>query len=146
MGSFRSFRFAGDLKAALPFSDCHSTNHDVHDHIVRLGEGVGDDLKWETDADFEGVGSGLGEQAVVESAAAAEAVAASVEGEAGADKGVDLMERGFRRVCGGLEDGVGTGMEAVARMEGEVVAVDFRIDPVQLGKVATEGGEIHLSG
>ena len=47
------------------------------------------------DADLKRIGAGLGEQAVVESAAAAKASAVFVEGEAGADKGIDLMDRDF---------------------------------------------------
>jgi hypothetical protein len=120
-------------------------NHLVHDHVVRFREGVGDDLEWETDADFESVGAGLGEQAVVKPAATAEAVAAAVEGEAGADESVDFVERHFRRSVSRFEDAVGPGLESVAWMKGEVVAVDFRIDPVQLGMMLAEEGEINLA-
>lgn len=70
-------------------------NHRVHFHVVRLGERVGDDLKRETNADFESIGTGLGKQAVIESATTTEAVSVVIEGKAGADEGVDFVERDF---------------------------------------------------
>lgn len=83
----------------------------IHDHIVWLGKRVGDDLKWETNADLECFRAGSGEQAVVESATAAEAVARMVEGEARADEGVDFAERDFRRAIHRLKNAKGTGLE-----------------------------------
>jgi hypothetical protein len=88
----------------------------------------------------------LREQPVVKSAAAAEAVAARVEGEAGTNESVDLVERDFRRAIGRFEDAVGTGVELIAGVEGEVVADDFRIDPPQSRKALADGGEIDFAG
>lgn len=55
-----------------------------------FGEGGGDELLGETDTGFEGVGAGGFEDAVVESATATEAATGLIEGEAGAEEGVDF--------------------------------------------------------
>ena len=78
--------------------------HRIHRDVVGLGKGVGNDLKFETDTDFEGVRAGLGEQAVVETAAAPEAAAVEVEGEAGAEKGIDFLNGDFMSIGGGFEN------------------------------------------
>jgi hypothetical protein len=118
----------------------------IHDHIVWLGKRVGDDLKWETNADFEGVRAGLGEKAVVKSPTTTQPVASAIESEARADEGVDFAERDFRRTLHRLKDAKGSGVERVPGMESEVVASHFRIDPPQMGMLLADRREIHLSG
>ena len=83
--------------------------HRIHRDVVGLGKGVGDDLGIEADAGREGVRAGLGEQAVVETAAAAEAAAIQVEGEAGAEKGIDFEDRNLWSIGGGFENTEGSG-------------------------------------
>ena len=57
--------------------------------IVRFRAGVRNDLIGIADADFQGIGSCVGEHAVVVAFAATESAAVWVEGEAWAEKGVD---------------------------------------------------------
>ena len=83
--------------------------HRIHRDVVGLREGVGDDLEIEADAGLEGVRAGLGEQAVVETAAAAEAAAIQVESEAGAEKGIDFLDWDFMSIGGGFENAEGSG-------------------------------------
>jgi len=113
---------------------------------VGFGEGVGYALEGETDADFQRIGAGLGEQAVVKPAAAAEAVVVIVEGEAGTDKGVDFAQRDFRGTGGGFENAEGAGNQVVTGMKTEVVADDFREQPGEPGVVGQNSREIDLAG
>ena len=83
--------------------------HRIHRDVVGLREGVGNDLEIEADTDFDGFRAGLGEQAVVETAAAPEAAAVEVEGEAGAEKGIDFLDWDFRSIGGGFENAEGSG-------------------------------------
>ena len=71
---------------------------------MRLRKGVGDDLGIEADAGLEGVRAGLGEHPVIETAAAAEAAAGPVEGEAGAEKGIDFLDGDLMSIGGGFEN------------------------------------------
>ena len=106
---------------------------------MRLGKRVRDPLKGKADADLERIGAGLGEEAVVEAAAAAEAAAAGVEGEAGAEEGIDFLNRDLGAVGGGFEDAVASGQKVGASVEGEVVADDSRIDPDEI-RAGEDGG------
>ena len=101
----------------------------VHMDVMCLGKCIRNKLLGKTDADLERVWAGLGEDAVVESAPATEATAGFIEGEAGTDEGVDLLEGNFGGAGGGFEQVEGAGLEILARVEGEVVAGNFRIDP-----------------
>jgi hypothetical protein len=123
-----------------------SPQHLIHRDIMRLRKRVRDHLKGKADADFKGIGAGLGEEAVVESAAATEAAAAGVEGEAGAEEGVDFLNRNLGAGGGGFEDAVASGTEIAAGVEGEVVADDSRIDPGEVGAGEDGGGQIDLAG
>ena len=78
--------------------------HRIHRDVVGLREGVGNDLEIEADTDFDGFRAGLGEQAVVETAAAAEATTGPVEGEAGAEEGIDFVDRNLWSIGGGFEN------------------------------------------
>ena len=118
----------------------------VHRDVMCLGKCIRNKLLGKTDADLDCVGAGLGEQAVVEPATSAEASAGFVEGKAGTNKGVDLLEGNFGRVGGGFEQIKGAGAEIVAGVESEVVADDFRIDPGEVGAGEDDCGEIHLAG
>ena len=83
--------------------------HRIHRDVVGLREGVGDDLGIEADAGLEGVRAGLGEHPVIETAAAPEATAVEIEGEAGAEKGIDFVDRNLRSIGGGFENAEGSG-------------------------------------
>lgn len=111
----------------------------VHTDVMCLGKCIRNKLFGKTNADLERVGAGLGEDAVVEAATAAETAAIFVEGEAGADEGVDFLKRDFGRIVMGFEDPEGTGVEVAAGMEAEMVAADFRIDPFQIGAGEDDG-------
>lgn len=113
---------------------------------MRLGESVRDDLKWETDADFERIGAGLGEQTVIKPATTTEATAIPRKGKARTDEGINFPEWDLGRSGGGLEDAVGTRFKLIARMERQMVADDFWIDPVQVGMELAHGCEINLAG
>ena len=78
--------------------------HRIHLDVVGLRKGVGNDLEIEADTDFDGFRVGLGEQAVVETAAAAEAATVEVEGEAGAEEGIDFVDRNLWSIGGGFEN------------------------------------------
>ena len=118
----------------------------VHMDVMCLGKCIRNKLLGKTDADFECVGAGLGEESVIESATATEATALFIEGKAGTNKGVDLLEGNFGGTRGGFEQVEGAGAEIVAGVEGEVVAGNFRIDPCEVGADADDCGEIHLAG
>ena len=118
----------------------------VHRDVMCLGKCIRNKLLGKTDADLERVWAGLGEESVIESATATEATAGFIEGKAGTDKGVDLLEGNFGGTGGGFEQIEWAGAEIVAGVEGEVVADDFRIDPCQVGAGADDCGEIHLAG
>lgn len=94
-----------------------------------LAEGVRNPLAGKANPDFERVRAGLGEDAIVKTAPAPEAAAAGIEGESGADEGVDFPQRNFRRFGRGLEEIEGTGNEISTVVEGEVVAADLGIEP-----------------
>ena len=83
--------------------------HRVHRDVVGLREGVGDDLGIEADAGLEGVRAGLGEHPVIETAAAPEATAVEIEGEAGAEKGIDFLDWDLRGIGGRFENAEGSG-------------------------------------
>ena len=110
-----------------------TSDHRIHRHVVGFWKCVIDQLPGEADADFEGVGAGGGEQAVVEPSAAAEASAARVEGEAGAQERVDVFDGGLWQVGGRFADAERAKVELFRRIghdaEYQVVAVDLRIDP-----------------
>ena len=78
--------------------------HRIHRDVVGLREGVGNHLEIEADAGLEGVRAGLGEHPVIETAAAPEATTGPVEGEAGAEKGIDFLDGDFRSIGGGFEN------------------------------------------
>ena len=117
----------------------------VHREVMCLGKCIRNKLLGKTDADFERVWAGLGEESVIEPATATEATAGFVEGKAGTDKGVDLLEGNFGGTCGGFEQVEGAGAEIVAGVEGEVVAGNFRIDPCQVGAGADGCRQIDLA-
>lgn len=97
--------------ALLLYSSTSSKNDFVHGDVVWLGKGVGHDLFRGADADFQGVGAGVGEDAVVVALAAAEAGAGFIESEAGAEEDVDFGGRDFREGGGGFADGEISGKE-----------------------------------
>ena len=109
-----------------------------------FGEGVGDDLVRETNADSSGVRSCSGEDSVIESTAAAEATAAGIEGETGAEEGVDLSDLDFGQGGGGFTDSEGARNEIVCGIDdgvkSESVAIDPRIDPAVVGMAGDEIG------
>ena len=67
-----------------------SSEHRVHLDIVGLGKRVGDKLEFLANPEPKRVGTGLGEEAIVKSAAAAEATATVVECEAWTEEYVDF--------------------------------------------------------
>ncbi len=98
------------------------------------------------DADFQRAGAGAGEDAVVESAAAAEAPAAGIKGKTGADEGIDFVKRDFDRTGRGFEDIEWAGEMVTADVEGEFGTADFRIDPSKLGMGEDNRRCVNLAG
>ena len=98
-----------------------------------FGKGVGDELTGETNADFQGIGTGMGEHPVIKSAAAAETSAVAVEGEAGAKESVDPVHRNLRQVGQGFLNAKCTRFEIKVGifhgMEVQGIANDFWIEP-----------------
>jgi len=73
-----------------------SGNDGVHGDVVSFGEGVLDKLKRVADADLEGVGAGICQDAVVETATTAKATTVPIKCEAWTEEGVDFLNRDFR--------------------------------------------------
>lgn len=119
--------------------------HDIHVDVVRFGEDGGDHLERVADADLEGIRTGVFQHAVVETLAASEAAAFCIEGEAGADEGVDTFHGHLRGTFRGFKDAEGAGDEVVAFVKGKIMADDFRIDPVEILPGEDRFRQINLS-
>lgn len=100
----------------------------------------------EADSDFEGIGSGLSEYSIIKSAAATEPSAAGIEGETGANEGVDLGNGDGGGVGDGFEDPECAGEELAAEVKAELAGVDFREEPAYVGALARQGREIDFAG
>ena len=109
---------------------------------MRLGEGVGDELPGETNADFQSAGAGGRQDAVVEAFAAAEASAAGIEGEPRTEERVDLAGGNFRQGGGGFGDaevsGEQVGLRIFHRVEDELIAEDAWVGPADFGVAGDE--------
>ena len=106
-------------------------------------------LGGEADADFFGIGTGLGEDAIVETFAAAEASALGIKGEAGAEKCVDLVFGNVRMGWRAFHDSEAAGGELGSGIddgvEGERVAVDTGVGPSDLRVGGDEVFQIDLA-
>lgn len=111
--------------------------HVVHVDVVRFRKRVGHDLIGETDTDFFRVRACGGQHPIVEPATAAEAPAASIEGKARAEEGVDLVGRDFGEGGGWLADAKGAGDQLERGIfhgvKLEVMPIDARINPAVVG-------------
>lgn len=116
---------------------------------MRLGKGVGDELPWKTNADFQSAGAGGRQDAVVETFAASEASPAGIEGESWTEEGVDFAGGNFRQGVGGFGDAeVSTeevGFRIFDGVESEVIAEDARVGPVDFRMVGDEFQQTNLS-
>lgn len=122
----------------------------MHGEIVCFGKGVRDELAGETNADSEGARSGGGEHAVVEAASAPEASARGIEGEAGAEEGVDFRCGDHGQGVDGFEDSEAAGTEfgggILNRVEAEGFADDLWKEPATLGMAGDERPQIGFAG
>jgi len=123
----------------------------VHVDVVWLGKRIRNELFREADADFQSVRPGLFEDPVVISLAAAEPSAVVVEGESGADEGVDRGGWDFREGGEGFEDGEISGKEIgggiLDLMEFQVVSFDDAgVCPADFGVMGDEIREVDFSG
>ena len=123
----------------FPIGREFSKNDGVHRDVVSFGKGVIDELKRVADANLEGVGTGVGQHAVVEASASAKATAVSIKCEAWAEECVDFPEWDFRRVRMRLKDVKSTGAEKFTGVEGEVAIHDFREKPADPWVPTDEG-------
>lgn len=67
----------------------------MHPDVVWFGESVGDELEILADPESDSIGSGTGEQTVVEPAPPTEPTSIATEGESGTKKGIDFTQRDF---------------------------------------------------
>ena len=117
--------------------------------VVSFRKRVGHDLTVETNTDFFGIRTGVGQHPVIESTAAAESTPANIEGETGAEKGVDLVDRNFRKGGGWLADAEGSGDQLERRIlhcvKPEVIRIDARINPAVARMTGDQLREVDLS-
>jgi hypothetical protein len=118
--------------------------------VVSFGEGIGNELSCETDADLLRIGAGAREDAIIETAAATEAAAAGIEGETRAEEGVDVPDGDFVESGAGFEDSEGTrreiGLRVFNAMKTQGFALNARIHPEVIGVAGDKSGEIDFTG
>lgn len=138
-----------EIRGPLKDSFLSAVDHRIHGDIVGLGKCVRHSLAGEADADFLGIGAGLGEDTIIESIATTEAPAIRIEGETGAEKGVDLDFRDERMGWRTFHDSKAAGSELGSgisdRVESERVAVDARVSPSDFGMAGDEIYQIDLA-
>jgi hypothetical protein len=105
--------------------------------VVSFRKRVGHDLTGETNTDFFGIRTGIGQHPVIESTAAAESTAASIEGKARTKKGVDLVDQDFGEGGGWLADTKGSGDQLergiLDGVKPEFILINARINPAVVG-------------
>ena len=114
-----------------------SRNHFVHPHIVGFGVSVGDDLTRETDTDLAGIRPRSGEHSVVKPLAASESAALEIEGKAGAEKHIHILDGDLRQSGGRFKDAESAGNQLGSRifhqMKYQITADHARKDPPAAG-------------
>ena len=112
---------------------------------MRLRKRVGDELKREANPEFVAAGSGAGEHPIVESTTAAEATAIPVEGEAGAQEGINLTDRSFWRGGRRFADAKRPDRPIERVVERQAFTRDFRENPAEIRALLDNRREIDFA-